>query len=213
MRKIIYSKVLINLIAGCIFDGLTDEETSLLSGVPVRQISRLRAGDDCPEIRRSSVERMRKYIALIRDGDDRSNRWQRIAWFLERRYPDRWAKPEVLLNLNASSTTNNVLVITAEQASSLKGRANAVEAELSSIKPRATREANIIDAASIDSPIASTEGEPSQPTTRTPGSEGLKTTPSLPRKSQISKVSSNSKVIKPKGGKLNDKFRKGESQR
>ena len=124
MRKIIYTKALVDLIAGCIFDGLTDEETGLLAGVHGSTIGRLRAGTECKEIRVSVVERMRKYIALIRDGEDRSNRWQRIAWFLERRYPDRWAKPEVLLNINSSgaNVTNNTLVITAEQAQGLKIR-------------------------------------------------------------------------------------------
>ena len=143
MRKIIYTKALIDLIAGCIFDGLTDSETALLAKVPVKQISRLRLGEDCPEIRESTIQRMRKYIALIRDGEDRSNRWQRIAWFLERRYPDRWAKPEVLLNINSSgaNVTNNTLVITAEQAQGLRNRNATIDEALSKLSPPSARAA------------------------------------------------------------------------
>ena len=140
MRKIVYTKALIDLIAGCIFDGLTDEETGILSKIPTRQISRLRLGEDCPEIRIATIERMRKYIALIRDGTDREGRWTRIAWFLERRYPDRWAKPEVLLNLNTgSNVTNNTLVITAEQAQGLKLRNVALDEQLSKLSPPSAR--------------------------------------------------------------------------
>src|SRR4029077_16822030 len=204
-----YSKALINLIAGCIFDGLTDEETGLLAGVSGKQIGRLRAGNDCQQIRVSVVERMRKYIALIRDGDDRSNRWQRIAWFLERRYPDRWAKPEVLLNVNTASTTNNVLVITAEKASHLKSRSTAVEAELNSLTPKGNQSINASSDASStsifepcipiiqsnESTIINTPAStPPSPATPTPAHPGSPTTPSLPRKSQLSGDSSNSKL-------------------
>ena len=118
-------------------------ETALLAKVPVKQISRLRLGEDCPEIRESTIQRMRKYIALIRDGEDRSNRWQRIAWFLERRYPDRWAKPEVLLNINSSgaNVTNNTLVITAEQAQGLRNRNATIDEALSKLSPPSARAA------------------------------------------------------------------------
>jgi hypothetical protein len=134
--RINYTKALIDLIAGCIFDGLTDEETALLAGINQKTIYRIRLGNECPAIRIASIQRMRKYISIVRDGGDSSNhKWQRIAWFLERRYPDRWAKPEVLLNVQGNSTTNNVLVITAERAASLSARASAIEAQVSKLKP------------------------------------------------------------------------------
>ena len=178
-RKIVYTKALVNLIAGCIFDGLTDEETGLLAGVHGSTIGRLRAGTECKEIRVSVVERMRKYIALIRDGEDRSNRWQRIAWFLERRYPDRWAKPEVLLNINSSgaNVTNNTLVITAEQAQGLKIRNASLDEALSKLSPPASRTGPII-------PIMSPEhieGEVSSPS-QDPVSD---LTPSITKSSSV----------------------------
>lgn len=120
----------LTLIAGCIFDGLTDEETALLAGVSVKRIERMRAGDECPEIKKATIQRKRHYIALIRDGDDRTNRWQRIAWFLERRYPTEFSKPEVQLSLGNASVTNNTLVITAEAAQALQRRASTVDAEV-----------------------------------------------------------------------------------
>ena len=162
-RKIVYTKALVNLIAGCIFDGLTDEETGLLAGVHGSTIGRLRAGTECKEIKISVVERMRKYIALIRDGEDRSNRWQRIAWFLERRYPDRWAKPEVLLNINSSgaNVTNNTLVITAEQAQGLRNRNASLDEQLQKLVPPASRTGPIIPIMSPEH-IGASVSSPSQ---------------------------------------------------
>jgi len=49
---------------------------------------------------------------------------------LERQYATQLSKPEVQLNLSASSTTNNTLVITAEAARELQARASTVEAEV-----------------------------------------------------------------------------------
>jgi hypothetical protein len=145
-KQIKWTKALIDLIAGCIFDGLTDEETGILAGINRKTIYRIRLGDECPAIKRATIARMRHYIALIRDARENNNHWQRIAWFLERRYPDRWAKPEVLLNLNtgANSVTNNTLVITAEQAEGLKARNAILDQALSKLSPPASRTGPII---------------------------------------------------------------------
>ena len=161
MRKIIYTKALIDLIAGCIFDGLTDEETGLLAKVSSKTIQRLRAGDDCPAVKIATIERMRFYIKAIRDGLDSGNGWMRKAWFMERRYPDRWSKPETQLNLNTGSnvTNNNTLVITAEQAQGLKIRNANLDEQLQKLVPPANRTGPII-------PIMSPEhigGEVSSP--------------------------------------------------
>jgi hypothetical protein len=185
MKKIVYTKALINLIAGCIFDGLTDEETGLLAGVSGKQIGRLRAGDDCRQIKLAVIERMRKYIALIRDGEDRSNRWQRIAWFLERRYPDRWAKPEVLLNVsnNTANTTNNTLVITAEVAENLRTRNANLDQDLQKLVPPASRTGPIIPIMSPEHiSSASSKGDPitSQVSNETESIDVVETPPPAP---------------------------------
>ena len=146
MRKIVYTKALIDLIAGCIFDGLTDEETALLAGINRKTIYRIRVGDECPAIKMATIERMRFYIRQIRDGNDRTNHWQRIAWFMERRWPDRWAKPEVLLNLNTgSNVTNNTLVITAEVAAGLKARNAGIDQELDKLVPPGSKQKGVTD--------------------------------------------------------------------
>ena len=164
-RQLHLSQKALTLIADCIFDGLTDEETALLSGVSVKFIQRARAGDECPAIKRATLQRKRGYIALIRDGDDRSNRWQRVAWFLERRYPTEFSKPEVQLSLGASTVTNNTLVITAEAARALQARASTVEAEVEKlVAGKRGKEGDKFSASSGPNPTASTDDKSSAST-------------------------------------------------
>ena len=153
-RQLHLSQKALTLIADCIFDGLTDAETALLTGVSEKFIQRARAGDECPAIKKATLQRKRGYIALIRDGDDRSNRWQRVAWFLERRYPREFSKPEVQLQVNASTTTNNQLIITAEAARELSARASVVDAEVEKLVAGKRKE---FSASSGPNPQASTD--------------------------------------------------------
>jgi hypothetical protein len=227
MRKIKFTKVLIKLIADCLFDGLTDEEIALLAGLSSKTIQRVRAGDDCPTIKAATLQRKRVYIARIRDGTN--SQWQRIAWFLERRYPKEFSKPEVQLQIDASSssTTNNTLIITAEQAANLRSRSSAIETQLARLTPRQSRDAT---ASSLDkvegeapkeaksyasgsesatasssksfSPSASREEGPGDPGTRTPGAPARTPDPTLSGKFQKSKVSSGSNGTESASGKL-----------
>lgn len=61
------------------------------------------------------------------------NAWQSIAWRLERSMPESFARPEIQLNQQFNSsqtTTNNVLVITAEVAEGLSRRVKAIDADI-----------------------------------------------------------------------------------
>lgn len=128
------TKDLLKFIAECIFDGLTDEETGLLAHVSTKTIERLKQGDteQCLAMKAAVASRKQKYIRIIRDGDQAN--WQRIAWFLERRYPMQFSRPEVQLTI-ASSTTNThqTLVVTAEAANELVSKAKAMDAEVSKL--------------------------------------------------------------------------------
>lgn len=99
---------LIKKIADCFFDGLNDAETALLCELNVRTIERARAGNFCREIKKAEAARLQKYILKIRDGKQRD--WVRIAWFLERRYPDRFAKPEIQLSFSNNYNQNNLSI-------------------------------------------------------------------------------------------------------
>jgi hypothetical protein len=221
--RINYTKALINLIAGCIFDGLTDEETALLAGISSKTITRIRQGDECPSIKVATLERKRHYIRLIRDSNEGGNHWQRIAWFLERRYPKEFAKPEVQLQITDASTTNNTIVITAEQAQGLRSRSSAIESELATLTPPNKRNSQVndklldvsegdlrlakaskkeqelkpeLDKPSKSSPSTINPPAPAHPPTRTPADSQSPKTPALPQKSQLSGDSSNSSLPK-----------------
>jgi hypothetical protein len=107
-------------IADCFFDGLTDEETALLCDIHERTIRRFRAGELCPAIKKAEAGRKQIYIRKIRDGKQRD--WVRIAWFLERRFPHEWAKPETQLNVTANTTTTTAIIITSSELAANNSR-------------------------------------------------------------------------------------------
>jgi hypothetical protein len=108
-------------IADCFFDGLTDEETAALCDINQKTIQRARRGEFCPAIKKAEFGRKQFYIRKLRDG--KRPDWPRIAWFLERRYPTEFAKPEVQLQINTTNqTVNNTLIITAEAAQGISTR-------------------------------------------------------------------------------------------
>ena len=71
---------------------------------------------------------------------------------LERKYASQFAKPELQLQVNAStSTTNQTLVITTEQAADFKTRNASIDAELSKLSPPARRQDMLAEAIARDS--------------------------------------------------------------
>ena len=116
-------------IADCFFDGLTDEETASLCEINQKTIQRARRGDWCPAIKRAEHGRLQMYVRRLRDGAQQD--WQRIAWFLERRYPERFSKPEIQLAINTTNqTVNNTLVVVAEVAKEIHGRVKEADAKI-----------------------------------------------------------------------------------
>ena len=119
------------LMADCFFDGLTDEETAALCEVSRKTISRARAGQFCPAIKKAEFGRKQFYIRKLRDGKRAD--WPRIAWFLERRYPTEFSKPEVQLQITSNTlnqTVNNTLIVTAEVAHGINSRVKDVDAKI-----------------------------------------------------------------------------------
>ena len=128
-RPSVITKAVEQKIAECFFDGLTDEDTALLCGISSKTIQSARHGSKFPGIKKLELNRKRFYIQKIRDGDNRD--WPRIAWWLERRWPTEFAKPEVQLQINTTNqTVNNTLIITAEVAGKMSDREKTVDIKI-----------------------------------------------------------------------------------
>jgi hypothetical protein len=124
-RPTVFQPALVKKVADCFFDGLTDEETALLCGIDEKTIRRARAGGLCPSIKKAEAGRLQFYLRKIRDGKQRD--WVRIAWFLERRYPERFARPEIQLSFNNSYTQNNLSInINSSEAKQIEQEAKPV---------------------------------------------------------------------------------------
>jgi|SRR6267378_1703418 len=124
-RPTVFQPALINKVADCFFDGLTDNETAVLCDIDVRTIRRARTGGFCPAVKKAEVARLQKYIIKIRDGKQRD--WVRIAWFLERRYPERFARPEIQMSFSNSYTQNNLQInISSQEAKAIEKEANPI---------------------------------------------------------------------------------------
>ena len=109
--------------------GFTDEEAAVLCNISEKTIRRIRLGNLCPEIKRAELARKAVYIRRITEGDRAD--WARWAWFLERRFPLQFAKPEIQLSVNNNNTTvNNTLVVTAEMAGEMKNRTSPIEMKI-----------------------------------------------------------------------------------
>jgi hypothetical protein len=129
-RPTVLTPAIVHKIANCFFDGLSNEETALLCDINEKTIDRARHGKFWPAIKKAESGRKQFYIRKLRDGKRQD--WTRIAWFLERRYPQEFAKPEVLMQVsnNTLNQVNNTLVITAEVASTISKRRKEVESKV-----------------------------------------------------------------------------------
>jgi hypothetical protein len=115
-------------IAECFLVGFTDEQTALCCGISAKTVQRLRRGGFCPSIKKAELVRERIYRLKIYDG---APNWQGIAWFLERKYPTQFAKPEIQLAVNQQVNTGptNVVVLGPERAKELVSRHEAIRAK------------------------------------------------------------------------------------
>lgn len=88
------SPAIVTLISEAIADGLTDEEAAAIADIDPDTLTQWRK---VPEfsgaIKKATAIRLRKRLARIEAGEPG---WQGVAWALERIYPTRFARPEVL---------------------------------------------------------------------------------------------------------------------
>ena len=79
-------------------------------------------------LKKAEAARKRHYIKELRDG--KRHDWTRIAWWLERRYPLEFSRPEVAHVIRQSLVQNNTVnnfVISSELAEQLAQRSGKVD--------------------------------------------------------------------------------------
>lgn len=76
--------------------GLTLEEASKLVGAKSRLIGSLRSDPEFEEfIQKCTIENKTKYVEAIRLASD-NGYWQAAAWYLERKFPEEFAKKDIV---------------------------------------------------------------------------------------------------------------------
>jgi hypothetical protein len=127
----------ISQIAEAFLYGFTDQEVATLVDIDVRTIERARRGTFCRQIKRAELARKNLYIRRITEG--KRPDWARWAWFLERRFPLQFAKPEIQLSVNTTNqTVNNTLIVTAEVAHQMSSRVKDADAKVTELFKRKT---------------------------------------------------------------------------
>ena len=121
-RPTLYTPELANRLADHIAVGLTDEESAALEGISPDCINRWRKGN--PEfretIKRAEARRLLLRLERIEAGEQG---WQGTAWALERIYPARFARPEVLNQIAVvKASAERVIVLPGEEFDVLIGR-------------------------------------------------------------------------------------------
>jgi hypothetical protein len=115
---------LISRIADCFLCAFTDQQTADLCGINEKTIRRMRVGGLCPQIKKLELHRELAYRQKIWDA---KGFWQGAAWFLERKYPTQFAKPEIQLSFNSTYNQNNLSInISAPEAKSIEAEAKPV---------------------------------------------------------------------------------------
>jgi hypothetical protein len=88
-------------IAEAISFGLSDEETAGLVGIDDDTLTQWRKIPEFSGAIKSAVANRK--LARLKRIEAGEPGWQGTAWAMERQYPERFAKPEIQLNLNCAS--------------------------------------------------------------------------------------------------------------
>ena len=99
-------------VAEAIASGLTDREAGLLAGIRHDTMTEWRKDPEFSEaIEKATAERLLTRLERIEAGEQG---WQGTAWALERIYPHRFARPEVMNQIavvQAAKTPERVIVL------------------------------------------------------------------------------------------------------
>lgn len=117
---------MVSKIADCFLVAFTDQQTADYCGIDEKTIRKIRARDLFPEVKFAELQREMKYRKRIWNA---RGFWQGAAWFLERKYPQQFAKPEIQMS-NVFNQVNNTLVISAEIAGTISKRRKEAESKV-----------------------------------------------------------------------------------
>jgi hypothetical protein len=118
-------------IAEYLFLAFTDEQIATLVGIDRKTIERARHGRFCPSIKIAELKREAIYRRKIWAA---KGFWQGAAWFLERKYPQQFARPEIQLSWNNNYTQNNLSInISSGDAKQIEAEAKPVRDAVSSM--------------------------------------------------------------------------------
>lgn len=118
-RPTVLTKDKIAQVAEALLYGLSDAEIALMIGVHTKTIERARAGKFCLEIKKAELSRKMIYIRRITEG--KRPDWARWAWFLERRFPKEFSKPEIQLAVQNNLSLNTLSInITSGEAKQIE---------------------------------------------------------------------------------------------
>jgi hypothetical protein len=112
-------------IAAAIASGLTDREAGIIAGIRHDTMTEWRKDPEFSEaIEKATAERLLFRLERIEAGEQG---WQGTAWALERLYPHRFARPEVMnqiavVNQGDKVSTERVIVLPGEEFDGLIGR-------------------------------------------------------------------------------------------
>jgi hypothetical protein len=112
-------------IAEAVAIGLTDEEAGLLAGINPDTMTEWRKDPEFSgALKRATAERLLMRLERIEAGEQG---WQGTAWALERLYPHRFARPEVMnqiavVNQGGKASAERVIVLPGEDFDALTNR-------------------------------------------------------------------------------------------
>jgi hypothetical protein len=116
-------------IADMLVLAFDDTQIALCCQIDRTVVSRIRRGSVYPAIRRGEMDRELAWRKKIVSG---RGYWQGIAWFLERKYPAKFSRPEIQLQVDARAYTqhNATIIIASEVAQDILERTKEVDQRL-----------------------------------------------------------------------------------
>ena len=116
-------------IAELLFLAFNDHQIALYTGISERTIRRARLGEYWPAIYKAVIDREIPFRKKIWNG---LGNWCGASWFLERKYPAQFAKPEIQLNWGNTYNQNNLTInISSQEAKSIEAQAKPIRDEVS----------------------------------------------------------------------------------